>query len=43
LISLIMGFMNCPYFGAGMGECLVYLAACLLAMHKLHHYKFQDQ
>ena len=32
LISLIMGFMNCPYFGAGMGECLVYLAACLLAI-----------
>ncbi len=33
LISAVMGLMNCPYFGAGMGECLVYLAACLLALH----------
>ena len=42
LISLIMGFMNCPYFGAGMGEGLVYLAACLLALHKSNQHKFQD-
>lgn len=42
LISLIMGFMNCPYFGAGMGEGLVYLAACLLASHKSNQHKFQD-
>lgn len=31
-IAAVMGLMNCPYFGAGMGECLVYLAACLLAL-----------
>jgi hypothetical protein len=29
-----MGLMNCPYFGAGMGECLVYLAASLLALRQ---------
>jgi len=33
-ISAVLGFMNCPYFGAGMGECLVYLAACLLSLHQ---------
>lgn len=33
-ISAAMGLMNCPYFGAGMGECLVYLAASLLATGK---------
>ena len=33
-ISAAMGLMNCPYFGAGMGECLVYLAASLLAIGK---------
>jgi O-antigen ligase len=31
-IAAVMGLMNCPYFGAGMGECLVYLAASLLAI-----------
>ena len=31
-IAALMGLMNCPYFGAGMGECLVYLAASLLAI-----------
>ena len=33
-ISAVLGLMNCPYFGAGMGECLVYLAACLLSLHQ---------
>ena len=31
-IAALMGLMNCPYFGAGMGECLVYLAASLLLL-----------
>ena len=31
-IAAVMGLMNCPYFGAGMGECLVYLAASLLVI-----------
>jgi O-antigen ligase len=31
-IAAVMGLMNCPYFGAGMGECLVYLAASLFAI-----------
>ena len=34
-IAAVMGLMNCPYFGAGMGECLVYLAASLLALRKI--------
>jgi len=34
-IAAVMGLMNCPYFGAGMGECLVYLAACLLALKNI--------
>jgi len=34
-IATVMGLMNCPYFGAGMGECLVYLAACLLALKNI--------
>ena len=33
-IAALMGLMNCPYFGAGMGECLVYLAASLLALRR---------
>jgi O-antigen ligase len=33
-IAAVMGLMNCPYFGAGMGECLVYLAACLLTLQE---------
>ena len=33
-ISATMGLMNCPYFGAGMGECLVYLAASLLSLNQ---------
>lgn len=33
-ISATMGLMNCPYFGAGMGECLVYLTASLLSLHQ---------
>jgi O-antigen ligase len=33
-IAAVMGLMNCPYFGAGMGECLVYLAASLLALRQ---------
>ena len=33
-ISATMGLMNCPYFGAGMGECLVFLAASLLSLHQ---------
>jgi hypothetical protein len=33
-ISAVMGLMNCPYFGAGMGECLVYLAASLLSLNQ---------
>jgi O-antigen ligase len=33
-IAAVMGLMNCPYFGAGMGECLVYLAASLLALQE---------
>jgi O-antigen ligase len=33
-IAVLMGLMNCPYFGAGMGECLVYLAASLLALRR---------
>jgi O-antigen ligase len=33
-ISAVLGLMNCPYFGAGMGECLVYLAACLLSLRQ---------
>jgi len=33
--AAVMGLMNCPYFGAGMGECLVYLAASLLAMREI--------
>jgi len=33
-IAVVMGLMNCPYFGAGMGECLVYLAACLLTLQE---------
>ncbi len=28
-IAAVMGLMNCPYFGAGMGECLLYLTASL--------------
>jgi len=36
-IATVMGLMNCPYFGAGMGECLVYLAASLLAWRKIQH------
>ena len=31
-IAAVMGLMNCPYFGAGMGECLVYLAASFLVI-----------
>ena len=34
-IAAVMGLMNCPYFGAGMGECLVYLAASLLALREM--------
>jgi O-antigen ligase len=34
-IAAVMGLMNCPYFGAGMGECLVYLAASLLALREI--------
>lgn len=34
-IAAVMGLMNCPYFGAGMGECLVYLAASLLTLRKI--------
>jgi hypothetical protein len=34
-IAAVMGLMNCPYFGAGMGECWVYLAACLLALKNI--------
>lgn len=34
-IAAVMGLMNCPYFGAGMGECLVYLAASLLALQEI--------
>jgi O-antigen ligase len=37
VISFILGIMNCPYFGAGMGECLVYLSACILAMRDRYH------
>jgi O-antigen ligase len=33
-IAALMGLMNCPYFGAGMGECLVYLAASLLLLRR---------
>ena len=33
-IAAVMGLMNCPYFGAGMGECLVYLAASLLLLRR---------
>lgn len=33
-IAAVMGLMNCPYFGAGMGECLVYLAASLLSLNQ---------
>ena len=33
-IAAVMGLMNCPYFGAGMGECLVYLAASLLSLRR---------
>jgi O-antigen ligase len=33
-IAAVMGLMNCPFFGAGMGECLVYLAACFLSLRK---------
>ena len=33
-IAAVMGLMNCPYFGAGMGECLVYLTASLLALQE---------
>jgi O-antigen ligase len=33
-MAAVMGLMNCPYFGAGMGECLVYLAASLLALQE---------
>lgn len=33
-IACLLGLMNCPYFGAGMGECLVYLAASLLALQE---------
>jgi O-antigen ligase len=36
-IAAVLGLMNCPYFGAGMGECLLYLAACLCAMRKENH------
>ena len=34
-IAAVTGLMNCPYFGAGMGECLVYLAASLLALREM--------
>ena len=34
VIAAAMGLMNCPYFGAGMGECLVYLAASLLSLRR---------
>jgi O-antigen ligase len=34
-MAAVMGVMNCPYFGAGMGECLVYLAASLLALREM--------
>ncbi len=34
-MAAVMGVMNCPYFGAGMGECLVYLAASLLALRAM--------
>ena len=34
-IAAVMGLMNCPYFGAGMGECLVYLAASLQAFKQI--------
>jgi O-antigen ligase len=34
-IAAVMGLMNCPYFGAGMGECLVYLAASLLTLREI--------
>jgi hypothetical protein len=33
-VTAVMGLMNCPYFGAGMGECLVYLAASLLSLRR---------
>jgi len=33
-IAAVMGLMNCPYFGAGMGECLVYLAASLSLLRR---------
>ena len=33
-IAGVMGLMNCPYFGAGMGESLVYLAASLLSLRR---------
>ena len=34
-MAAVMGLMNCPYFGAGMGECLFYLAASLLALQEI--------
>jgi hypothetical protein len=33
-VSATMGLMNCPYFGAGMGECVVFLAASLLSLRQ---------
>jgi hypothetical protein len=33
-IAALMGLMNCPFFGAGMGECLVYLAASLWSLRR---------
>ncbi len=41
-IAAVMGLMNCPYFGAGMGECLVYLAASLLALQETQKTKPQQ-
>jgi hypothetical protein len=33
-VSATMGLMNCPYFGAGMGECVVFLAASLISLRQ---------
>ena len=41
-IAAVTGLMNCPYFGAGMGECLVYLAASLLALQETQKTKPQQ-